>query len=282
MTIKMIVTDLDGTLLNSANTISDKNIQAFRKAISMGIIPVVATGRIDSEAFFFAQAIGATDYLISGSGGVIKDFKNEKIIHEVDLNSDNIKEFLRIVEPYDEIFWQAFTSKGCVCTEKSFSWMDRSGWAQAHVDEFKEKQIVVTDVQAYVDHKELGISKFVISSTNYMLLDELMEKVGLIYGVEVIRPMNYCVECIPTGVDKGFGLIKLCEYLEIEPEDVLVIGDSDNDKEMFEVHGPLKIAMGNAKDSIKELATHIVSTNDQDGVAEAIYKFIINEKIETK
>jgi len=278
MTIKMIVTDLDGTLLNSANTVSDKNIQAFRKAIEMGIVPVVATGRIDREALFFAETIGATDYLISGSGGVIKDYKNNKSIHEVNLDRQKVKLILEIVEPTNEIFWQVYTNKGCVCTEKSFSWMDRSGWAKAHVEEFKDKQIVVNDVQAYVDTHELGISKIVLSSTNYLLLDELMEQVGMIAGVEVVRPMDYCVECIPTGVDKGFGLIKLCEYLEIETEEVMIIGDSDNDKEMFEVHGPLKIAMGNAKDSIKELATHIVSTNDQDGVAEAINAFVINRK----
>ncbi|MBU4539629.1 MAG: Cof-type HAD-IIB family hydrolase [Firmicutes bacterium] len=278
MTIKMIVTDLDGTLLNSANTVSDKNIQAFRKAIEMGIVPVVATGRIDREALFFAETIGATDYLISGSGGVIKDYKNNKSIHEVNLDRQKVKLILEIVEPTNEIFWQVYTNKGCVCTEKSFSWMDRSGWAKAHVEEFKDKQIVVNDVQAYVDTHELGISKIALSSTNYLLLDELMEQVGMIAGVEVVRPMDYCVECIPTGVDKGFGLIKLCEYLEIETEEVMIIGDSDNDKEMFEVHGPLKIAMGNAKDSIKELATHIVSTNDQDGVAEAINAFVINRK----
>lgn len=280
MSIKMIVTDLDGTLLNNRNTISDKNIQAFRKAINLGIIPVVATGRIDSEAFFFAQTIGATDYLISGSGGMIKDYKNEKIIHKVELSNDKIKDFLKIIEPYDEIFSQAYTIEGCICTEKSFSWMDRSGWAKAHVDEFKEKQIVVTDVHAYVNQKKLGISKFVLSSKNYALLDELMEKVDMIFGVEVVRPMDYCVECIPTGVDKGFGLIKLCEYLGIDPENVMVIGDSDNDKEMFEVHGPLKIAMGNARDSIKELATHIVATNEKDGLAEAIYEFILDKKAE--
>lgn len=58
MTIKMIVTDLDGTLLNSANTVSDKNIQAFRKAIEMGIVPVVATGRIDREALFLLRQLG--------------------------------------------------------------------------------------------------------------------------------------------------------------------------------------------------------------------------------
>ena len=63
MAIKMIVTDLDGTLLNTQNTISEKNKAAFKKAKEKGIIPVVATGRIDKEGWFAAEAIGGTDYM---------------------------------------------------------------------------------------------------------------------------------------------------------------------------------------------------------------------------
>jgi len=281
MAIRMIVTDLDGTLLNSANTISDKNIQAFKKAISLGIIPVVATGRIDSEAFFFARSIGATDYLISGNGGVVKDYQNKRLIHQVDLEWSTVREFLNLFKGYDEIFCQAHTALGCICTENTFPWMENAGWAKAYVKEFRDKQIVVKDIEEYVAGKKIGINKFVLSSVNFSLLDDIMEKAGKLNGMEVLRPMDYCVECIPTGVDKGFGLIMLCDYLGIELEDVMVIGDSDNDKEMFEVHGPVKVAMGNAFDSIKELAAHIVSSNDEDGVAEAIEAIIfktINNK----
>lgn len=89
-----------------------------------------------------------------------------------------------------------------------------------------------------------------------------------------LRPMNYCLECIPEGVDKGLGLTKLCEYLGISLTEVMVIGDSDNDLEMIEIAGT-KIAMGNAYDCVKKIADHIVSTNDEDGVAEAIEKFAL-------
>lgn len=278
----MIVTDLDGTLLNSANTVSEKTIQAFQTAKNQGIIPVVATGRIDCESLFFAQAIGAADYLISDNGGVVKDYQNKKVIHEVALDKEIIREFLNLVESSDEIFCQAHTIEGCVCTKKTFPWMDNAGWAKAYVEDFKDKQIVVKDVEAYITEKNIGISKFVLSSGNYSLLDDIMEKVGKINGMELLQPMDFCVECIPTGVNKGLGIIKLCDYLGVELEEVMVIGDSENDKEMFELHGPVKVAMGNANTWIKEFATHVVSSNDEDGVAEAIEEFVLKEIKEIK
>jgi|GEM_PF-388201 len=275
MTIKMIVTDLDGTLLNSANTISDKNIQAFKIAKNHGVIPVVATGRIENEALIFAQAIGAGDYVISGNGGVVKDHINKKMVHEVDMDKKVIHEFLELFDTYDEVYCQAHTTLGCVCTEKTFPWMDNAGWAKAYVDEYKHQQIVVKDIEDFVTEKNLGISKFVLSSANEPNLKDIMEKAGKINGIVLLRPMVFCIECIPIGVNKGLGIIKLCDYLGIELKEVMVIGDSDNDQEMFEIAGPVKVAMGNANSRIKELATYVVSSNDEDGVAEAIEEFVI-------
>ncbi|MGL4606133.1 MAG: Cof-type HAD-IIB family hydrolase [Eubacteriaceae bacterium] len=277
MRIKMIITDLDGTLLNSKNSISEKNIRAFKKAKEFGVLPVVATGRIDGEAFHFADAIGSTEYVISSNGGVIKDHKNEVVIHEIGLKDKVIKDFLKVFENYDQIFCQAHTVEGNVCTKKTFHWMDNAGWAKAYIREFKDKQIVVEDIYGYTKERGIDINKFVLSSVNIPLLEDLMKNVGLIDGMEVLRPMDYCVECVPTGVDKGYAIIKLCDYLRIDLSEVMVIGDSDNDKEMFELHEPIKIAMGNAYDELKELATQIVGTNDEDGVAEAIEKYVLFE-----
>lgn len=270
----MIVTDLDGTLLNSKNSISEKNREAFKKAIARGILPIVATGRIAGEAYFFAEKIGALDYVISGNGGIVEDYKNNGIIHKTEMEDSDIQEFLEMFEQYDETFCQAHTSEGCLCTEKTFPWMENAGWAKAYVREFKDKQIVVDDIQSYISDKKLGVSKFVLSSVNYDLLDELMEKTNAIPGMKALRPMDYCLECIPAQVDKGYGLIKLCEYLGIDLGEVMVIGDSDNDLEMFELHSPIKVAVANAYDCIKELADYIVGSNDEDGVAEAIEKYV--------
>ncbi len=120
MAIKMIVTDLDGTLLNTQNTISEKNKAAFKKAKEKGIIPVVATGRIDKEGWFAAEAIGGTDYMLSGNGGVVRDYKKDIVIFEDALSKEIIRQIIELVDQYDGIFVQAHTIHGCVCTKRRF------------------------------------------------------------------------------------------------------------------------------------------------------------------
>ena len=97
MAIKMIVTDLDGTLLNTQNTISEKNKAAFKKAKEKGIIRVVATGRIDKEGWFAAEAIGGTDYMLSGNGGVVRDYKKDIVIFEDALSKEIIRQIIELV-----------------------------------------------------------------------------------------------------------------------------------------------------------------------------------------
>ena len=83
------------------------------------------------------------------------------------------------------------------------------------------------------------------------------------------------LEMNAKGVDKGTGLKQLCKHLGISIDETIVVGDADNDKEALGVAG-LAIAMGNAKESVKEIADVIVSDNDHDGCAEAIEKYLMS------
>ena len=82
------------------------------------------------------------------------------------------------------------------------------------------------------------------------------------------------LEMNAKGVDKGTGLKQLCHHLGISIEETIVVGDADNDKEALEVAG-LSVAMGNAKESIKEISDVIVSDNDHDGCAEVIERYLL-------
>ncbi|MEG0377371.1 MAG: HAD family hydrolase [Eubacterium sp.] len=274
MTVKMIVTDLDGTLLNTENKISQENRNAFKEAKKKGIIPVVATGRVDKEGWFAAEAIDATAYMLSGNGGVVKDYVKDITVFEDALSREIIAHFLEIIEGFDNIFVQAQTRDGCVCTSKSHLVMPNAGWAEDYVKKFYDQQIVVENLMDYLTVKKLPVNKFVVSSNDFKKLDNIQEKLALIKGAAALRPMDYCLECIPEEVDKGLGLTKLCEYLGIALEEVMVIGDSDNDVEMLEIAG-VKIAMGNGYDCVKNIADYIVGINDEHGVAEAILKYAL-------
>lgn len=274
MKIKMIVTDLDGTLLNTANTISKANIEAFQKAKAAGIIPVVATGRIDREGWVSAEAIGATEYMLSSNGGMVKDYLNNRVLFEDAMSESMVHELIQLLDTYCNIFVQVHTAEGCVCTEKTFPVMLNAGWADEYIRQFRDQQIVVEDIEDYLKTKDLSTVKFVISSVDFPMLDEIQRRVGDLDGFQALRPMDYCLECIPEWVNKAVGLRALCKAIDIPENAVMVIGDSDNDLELFETNA-FKVAMGNAYDCIKKRADVIVASNDADGVAEAILKYAL-------
>ena len=85
------------------------------------------------------------------------------------------------------------------------------------------------------------------------------------------------LELLPQGVDKGYGLQQLCRYLQLSPQQVMAIGDEENDLAMlrFAEYG---VAMDNATDDVKELACFVTRNNDQDGVAWAIEQYVLSNK----
>lgn len=84
------------------------------------------------------------------------------------------------------------------------------------------------------------------------------------------------LEISPLGVTKGYGLKKLCKHLNIEVEQSIVVGDADNDLDVLKTAG-LAVAMGNANANVKKIADVEVMDNDHDGVAEAIYKYLLEK-----
>ena len=82
------------------------------------------------------------------------------------------------------------------------------------------------------------------------------------------------LECSATGVTKGTGLLRLCEYLGVEPEETIAVGDADNDLNILETAG-LAIAVGNANEHVKAVAAVVVNDCDHDGCAEAIDKYLL-------
>jgi len=91
----------------------------------------------------------------------------------------------------------------------------------------------------------------------------------------VIRSLDFMIEFMNKNCNKATGLEKLAQRLGISREEIMAIGDADNDKEMLEYAG-LGVAMGNAKDEIKQLADYVTKSNEDDGVAYVIDKFILN------
>lgn len=110
------------------------------------------------------------------------------------------------------------------------------------------------------------------------LIDDLRNELKTIDRLEIVDSSKYNIEITRKGVSKGKAVEMLASLYNVKREEVLTIGDSENDLSMIEYAG-LGVAMGNASDVIKAKADYITDTNDNDGVAEVISKFILNKNI---
>lgn len=267
MTYKMIVLDLDDTLLRDDHTISPKTKEALMKAQEMGTKVVLASGRPTYAMHAIAEELQLAQY-----GSFILSFNGAKII-----NCKTSEEYFSSTLPvatlhhlYElsrrENVWIHTYVGDDIITEEMNEFTniegDITGMKIIQVDSFIEavKQPAVKALMVEDPTKLVEVEK--------KLKEELDGK------LTVLRSKPFFLEFTELGVTKGTSLNQLIDRLGITREEVIAIGDSYNDLSMIEFAG-LGVAMGNAPDDIKEIADYVTDTNMNDGVANVVEEFIL-------
>jgi len=274
MEIKLLVVDMDGTLLNSQDEVTPQTIQAFKKIQDIGVTAVVATGRNYVEAQPHAEIVGAHHIMITDNGAMVQDYQQDVIILEKHMQSDLVARVAAITETNRDVFVQYHTRMGCVVDRQNHPVMKGAGWSPNHLADFYHIQIPVDDVASYLKEENLPVHKMVMSSSNPQDLDDIAEILKTEKKLSTLRTMVYCLETIPVEIDKGVALRQVCDYLNIPLQATMAIGDSVNDCELLKTAG-FSVAMGHAPSYLKELSDAVVGSNDENGVAEAIEKYIL-------
>ena len=269
---KLIAIDMDGTLLRDDKTITTLNKKTLRKAIELGIKVVLTSGRPIQGLKKYLDELeltGEDDYVIGVNGALICKTSDYSVINSnATLTGKDLKYIYNKVKDL-ETYVHAFTNEeDLVNIESRFS------------DE-EEKRIdlkvrVVDFLNEVQDEDE--ILKVVLEEDK-VVLDKITPQIPreLFEEYTVIRSLDFMVEFMNKDCNKSIGLEKLAQYLKISKEEIIAIGDADNDIEMIEYAG-LGVAMGNAKDEIKQLADFVTKSNEEDGVAYVIDKFIIKKE----
>ena len=145
---------------------------------------------------------------------------------------------------------------------------DRDFVVNYRVEGFHANKVVLDDVAAYIREHGLRVTKAYAIGTQETL-HEVLEAIRDLPGITITSSGNDNFEVMPEHVDKGTALVQLGQMLDIRPEEIGAIGDSDNDAQMLRTVG-MPVAMGNAEESVKQLARYITADCDHDGVAQAI------------
>lgn len=281
--IKLIASDMDGTLLNDDHMISEENLNAIRKAQEMGRHFTIVTGRDYGAVKSYLEECNLKCECILSNGAEYRDV-NGNVIESVYMNKESVKIVFDILNEAG-LCIQLMTNKGSYITNKESD-------KKAIIDRFKlfNPKMTEEEVKSFVEkfHEERGMKEidniYEILESNVEILkivtfdkdekliarlkDKLKESTS---DLAVASTFSNDIEISDIEAQKGLILAKTIKKMGIDKSEVIVLGDSFNDYSMF-TEFENSYAMENAIPEIKEIAKYITDTNNNDGVAKAIYK----------
>jgi len=256
--IKAIAIDLDGTLLTSQKTITDTTVQTLRYIMERGIHVSIATGRSLTTAKRFIEQVGTQFPAVCYNGSCIYDPRAKRDLWHIHLSND-------------------------ICT----SIVQASKSSKAHLHAFMNHTLYFTEAGKQADHLEplSSVVGKVVDFTNLnplhftkaMFLGPLSEtepvrfKLEKIHGnaIHVVYSHDDYLEIMTGGATKGSALERLMGMYGISADEVMAFGDADNDKEML-AWARYGVAMENAHETVKSIASTTTGHNDDEGVARKI------------
>lgn len=265
---KLIGIDLDDTLLNNEGIISEKNKTAILRAENVGVRVVIVSGRSYSSTKQFIKELELPNLTVSLNGAYIQDPLDGKLVASFPIDQRITQELLKDIEPF-HVHINFYNGEKVYCqgkTEQALFYSQMNNIEIDYVDSLVELS------------KRTQAGKLLLSEDREKLKpirDMLQKKYGDQLNIVFSKP--FFLEATDKNASKGNALLKVADIYGIKPQEVIAIGDSENDLSMIRNAG-LGITVANAKEKIKKEADFVTLSNNESGVAYAINKFIFKEQ----
>ncbi|MDZ7766670.1 MAG: HAD family hydrolase [Melioribacteraceae bacterium] len=262
--LKMIVFDVDGTLVNERDEIGEETIKLVKRLKEFGVRFSFASGRQHSALMHHAETLGLDSPLISLDGTLIKSHPEGIKIYESPVPEKYVRKAIQLADQY--------LLKLALCHDEALYYDEQNSGVQSLLEKYGARYQEVSSYSNYLS-KTLEI---VITGDYKDSIKYVNKKLNFPYSLGLRTSFYksqthggiYYLEIRRKGVSKGIGLKKLCKYQKIKIKETAVLGDWFNDRSLFETKA-LKIAMGNAVPEIKKMADYILTkTFHDDGTAE--------------
>ena len=287
---KLVTIDLDGTLLNSYGEISERNKNAIKNAVSKGVEIVIASGRPLQSARSFALEAGASNYAVCGNGSLLYNVKNNEILFDKFIERQKVLEIIKICEE-NSIFYCLYTENLTISKSLNYNILFYNNENKKMTEDKQTNIKIISDIYKYVEENpSVGILKITICDESAIIFGGIIKKLRKINDVDVLDVQHMARKVITSGteeikveyhyteitskdVNKWAAILNLADRLKIDPKEIIAIGDNMNDKDMIENAG-LGVIMGNSAEYMHKFADVVAPTNNDDGVAEILEKYL--------
>ncbi len=275
MNCRLIAFDLDGTFLDSAKNVPEKNLEALAAAAERGIYAVPATGRIYDGIPVALRTLPFMRYYICINGAYVYDAVDDAVIHRAEVPLETALKFYEYMDDKPALY---------DCYQNGKGYMTRAMYERAEdytkdpgiLRLLKTLRVPVPELKAYLREKGEDVQKLQAYYADTAERDrELARLPGVFPELLFSTSVENNIEVNYRTAGKGNGLAALCRHLGIDLSDTVAFGDSSNDTDMLIAAG-CGIAMANALPQVRKIADAVTLSNDECGVAEAIYKMILN------
>lgn len=275
MNIKLIAIDIDGTLLHSDRSLSEENRLAIKAAKEAGVHVVLCTGRpLRSMKHLLDETdlLGEEDVAITYNGGLIQKTKSGEIVNQITFNRDEALDIYKLGQQLNMPI--NFIDLDYVY-EPPYPVGAESQYLATNRNIPKENALQFIDIDIDNLPDPFPINKIVICRPGEEI-DAIISDIPAEYieKYNIYKSQTFLLEILPQYVDKGYSMRILGELFGLDKEQIMGIGDQENDLSLVENAG-FGVAMGNAIDIVKEAADYITKTNDENGVAHVINKFVL-------
>lgn len=268
-TIELVAIDMDGTLLDPAHNLTPRVKQAIAEARALGVHIVLTSGRPVPGLAPFLQELGIEgddDYCIACNGGLVQRIGPRETVVEYPLSFDDFVYCEQVAREIG-VHFQALDAQRMYTPNQDISIYTV---ADSHLSRMPLSYRRVADMDPGMSFIKLMMidEPEVLDAAIARLPTALTERFA------VLKSAPFFLEVFDRRAGKGPSLQKLAEHLGIDRANVMAIGDQENDLTMLQYAGT-SVAMGNAIDAVKAVARFETASNSEDGVAQAIERFVL-------
>ncbi|WP_151737199.1 Cof-type HAD-IIB family hydrolase [Paenibacillus tengchongensis] len=240
---RLLALDMDGTLLNDEQIITPLTVEWIKKAVDAGVHVCLSTGRASRSAMPYAEQLGLKTPMIMVNGSEVWRAPYELYRRSL-MDPALVQQMYNLAQEFGVWYW-------------AYS-----------VDEVYNKR----NWDGNIEGREW--LKFGYSTEDHEIRHQLLLRLQDMGGLEITNSSPQNLEINPLGVNKASGIREVCKLLGVEMSQVVAVGDSLNDLSAIQQAG-LGVAMGNAQETVKQEADVVTASNNEDGIAEVIRKYIL-------
>ena len=272
--IKLLAIDMDGTLLNEEKHIDIPQKEAVQKAIEAGIKVVLCTGRplfgvLPVYGELELEKYNLDEYVILNNGCSLRKTTNWELLDNKEITREDVIYLDKLRKGYNLDLTVSNDDDYFVVGDKANKYTIEDG------------KLVYVDIKP-ISLEEATSGKHTFFKSMYLGEEEEIQRFKndnenlLKDKYDAVLSQIHIFEMLPFGTNKAAALKELAEKLGIKREEIMTIGDGNNDVEMLEFAG-IGVAMGNGTESAKKAANYVTDTNENHGVAKAIEKYILSK-----